>query len=404
MSQTHRLTPKQEAMLPEWNKRWVANATSTAPMTSDDQLTCAEHVRHLYQKCKLPPPVNVGFMASPFGIRAASLVAALVWKCHPEGWSGKPLGMPQQPFARYVASGVWAAVSTPDNRECPIVQPTDAQLQDVAYTNPKRGNCGIPSCDWYYAGMEGTLREVGAVFGIGQDAVRELAKSSASDMWHGGNTWSGWDCYLSFFQENHIVTTPAMDIYEHWKQLSLHSGPRCVHEKFVMFSDRPLEMHVDDRLRLHAETVPAITWRDGTCVWVVGNVRVPGWVVERPDEITLDKLLDERNAEVRRVMMQRMGRAKDGLDKLPGVEEVHRDDFGILYRYQTANREPVMFVKVINATPEPDGHYKEYMLFVSNRHYGGLKTARAAVASTWRNKDGSLMFATPEEYNPVVET
>ena len=65
-----------------------------------------------------------------------------------------------------------------------------------------------------------------------------------------------------------------------------------------------------------------------------------------------------------------------------------------------------MMVKVVNSTIEPDGTYKDYFIRVSPNAYGGLKTARAAVASTWRNNDAerSLVFKNPEDYNPDIET
>lgn len=50
------------------------------------------------------------------------------------------------------------------------------------------------------------------------------------------------------------------------------------------------------------------------------------------------------------------------------------------------------------------GSFRDYFLRVDPHAYGRITTARAAVASTWRNGDGSLFFKAPEEYEPVMES
>ena len=105
---------------------------------------------------------------------------------------------------------------------------------------------------------------------------------------------------------------------------------------------------------------------------------------------------NERNIEIRRVKINRYGQERYLLDSDARI--VAEDDFGILYRKTFFDDEPLMMVKVVNSTPEPDGTFKDYFLRVDPNAYGGLKTARAAVASTWRHKDGSLVFENPEDY------
>jgi hypothetical protein len=57
--------------------------------------------------------------------------------------------------------------------------------------------------------------------------------------------------------------------------------------------------------------------------------------------------------------------------------------------------EPVVFVDLLNGTPEPDGTVKRYLLRVDPSAYGGeaSRYVQAAVASTWRNADGNLVSA-----------
>ena len=59
--------------------------------------------------------------------------------------------------------------------------------------------------------------------------------------------------------------------------------------------------------RLHCADGPAIAWRDGYALYFWHGVRVPQDVIEQPELITAQRILGETNAEIRRVMLERMG-------------------------------------------------------------------------------------------------
>jgi hypothetical protein len=117
---------------------------------------------------------------------------------------------------------------------------------------------------------------------------------------------------------------------------------------------------------------------------------VPAFVVVRPDWITIKHIDDEQNAEVRRVMIERYGQARYLFDS--GAKEIHADDFGTLYRREFQDDEPLVMVKVVNSTREPDGSFKDYFLRVPPN----VLTAREAVAWTFESE--------PDGYAPAVET
>jgi len=131
---------------------------------------------------------------------------------------------------------------------------------------------------------------------------------------------------------------------------------------------------------------------------------VPAWVVESKHLITAAAIDNETNAEVRRVMIDFYGQAKYLLDS--GAIELHRDDWGILYQKELAGDEPIVMVKVVNSTPEPDGSFKDYFIRVHPqlrpmRNTGELGepqelTALNAVASTFG--------MTGREYLPSTQT
>ena len=80
---------------------------------------------------------------------------------------------------------------------------------------------------------------------------------------------------------------------------------------------------------------------------------VPAYAVTYPEWITVDEIERERNAEVRRVLIERYGQSKYLVDA--GAEEIARDACGVLYRKDIEGDEPLVMVRVLNSTPEHDG-------------------------------------------------
>jgi hypothetical protein len=124
---------------------------------------------------------------------------------------------------------------------------------------------------------------------------------------------------------------------------------------------------------------------------------VPEHFVYRPDAITTEEMLRERNLEVRRLMLERIGFDRLILDTR--ARPAHMDECGALYRLDLADRdgslrlaEPMALVHVTNSTTEPDGTRKRYFLRVPP----WVRTAREAVAWTFG--------LTEEQYRPSIET
>ena len=130
----------------------------------------------------------------------------------------------------------------------------------------------------------------------------------------------------------------------------------------IVACERPAEIHLDDRERLHNERGPAILFRDGWAVHAIHGVRVPGWIVEQPHLISVAKIDEEPNSEIQRVMIERFGWDKYAAEC--GAEIVDHDErWRTLYR-RTTGTEPIVFVRVTNRSPEPDGSFRQYVLRV----------------------------------------
>mgnify|MGYP001576923680 FL=1 len=146
---------------------------------------------------------------------------------------------------------------------------------------------------------------------------------------------------------------------------------------FVMVSDRPEFIKMDDRGRPHCDDGPYCRWRDGWSLYYWHGVRVNKLIIEHPEQVTVKMIEEESNTEVRRVMIEKYGQEKYLLDSK--ATEIHRDDWGILYKKEMPNDEPLVMIKVVNSTPEPDGYFKDYFLRVPPT----IKRAREAVAWTF---------------------
>ncbi|WP_443063854.1 DUF6745 domain-containing protein [Streptomyces sp. NBC_00659] len=149
------------------------------------------------------------------------------------------------------------------------------------------------------------------------------------------------------------------------------------YEKVAVISERPLSLHRDEAGRLDRGDGPALRYADGfeLCAW--RGMPVPRTFLDELTALTPERIRDEENAELRRVMLEYYGYDRY-LDE-SGAVPVHRDETGVLWRVELAGDEDVVMVEVVNSTPEPDGTNRTYWLRVPPT----TRTAREGVAWTF---------------------
>jgi len=74
---------------------------------------------------------------------------------------------------------------------------------------------------------------------------------------------------------------------------------------FCILTDRPEIIRRDDQNRLHCGDGPALRYRDGYTLHALNGLRVPAKIIEAPETLTAQEVRDERNAEIRRHMLDR---------------------------------------------------------------------------------------------------
>ena len=387
------ITPEEKLAMDAIAQKWIGIAMRTDPI-EPEKIVPAIHA--LYAVAGLKQP-RVVIVPSPLVMAFAYGASAWVWHCRKN-----PVTDSATDFATRSATASATDFATDSATRFATLSATlsatdaatDAATESVEYDVARAcfalaGKGGLECAKrWYYS-------------------------------YQGGNMWSAWTSYFEAMRDVLKLQLPEFEKYQAWEECALHGGFRVLHEEFCIVSDFPAEIHKDAENRPHNDNGPSHRWRDGWSLWYIHGVRVTEQIVMRPQTLTIAQIDTEQNAEVRRVMMERFGMSRYIIES--GSKVQHRDDFGLLYRREIANDEPLVMVRVLNATPEPDGsltteeameifggekvrfqlkilgwdkpaRWKEYWLRVPPH----MQTAHEAVAWTFGK--------TPATYRPDLET
>jgi hypothetical protein len=273
---------------------------------------------------------------------------------------------------------------------------------------------------------------------------KEMKKSDFINHMAFGQHDAGWLSFCDFFRTVCGLTEETEKV-QGLHEMALSSGWWLPLSDICYLSERSHILNRDSVGRLHCEDGPALSFQDGYSIYSWHGVTVSKEIIMFPGAITVQDIDKEINSEIQRVMIERMGMG-EYLTK-SGAQIVDKSSFGILYKKEMPNRDPILSVRVLNSTPEPSGtitgeealkiygsppatvigkagpgmqniifrwwkkkysdlRFKEYFLSVhpqlcpllDNEQLGPPQklTARNAVASTFG--------MTGNEYDPVMET
>jgi hypothetical protein len=377
------ITAAEKAQLDAHAAKWIANAMRTDPV---DPGRLTEAIRALYRAADLKEP-RVVIASSPRVMAFAGGFAAAIW------WLRAATHA-----ATYAATRAATHAATDAATYAATRAATDAATDAAT-------RAATDAEDWAVELADTLAREFG-----GNSLLYLQCAQRWWTLYQGGNMWSAWDCYLSAFRDVLGLRLPEHDLYRAWEACAIEGGFRVVHEEFCIVSDRPEVLSVDARNRPHGEAGPSHRWRDGWSLWYWHGVQVPQHVVESPESITLTEIRAERNAEVRRVMIERFGHERYCREAaLQVVDQCSADHRFVGLRTARLLRDAdVTLLDLLNSTPEPDGTVKRYVIPVDPDAYSGRagREVLAAAASTWRKRSDTsqLVYARPEDYAPMVES
>ncbi len=271
--------------------------------------------------------------------------------------------------------------------ECAYGESIGEEIMD-AYDNPSEANTEM-------------LRRVEDFFAQENPDIQGL---SVKNQIYGSQDAS-WLSYYDYFDEHFALE--GTEELRGLIALAKVCGWWAPYDEAAFFQHRPVSIHFSETAgnagirQLSNTEGPAVEFRGygGANVYAVEGVTVSEKVIRRA--YTSSDIDAEKNVEVRRVMIDLYG--PDNYMRDSGAELLARDDFGELYNKRVPGDEDILMVKVVNSSPEPDGTYKDYWIRVDPVAYGGVKTPREAIASTWRKTDadgnpGDLRFDDPDDY------
>lgn len=460
------LTPEHKEKLKPWINKWVKNSMSTKNMDEEEKSLCRQAAIDMYKAANLEPPKNIVFVDSPYtGMFAAGYAIAIWWFRKNKKFDLLAYNKMYGPTYNATYDAVYGI--TYDEKD-EVISKIFAELHSITH-NKINNKWDVPkaiedtACSAIEAVYDTTYNETcneihditrqevrsevyGANYGpLGSHlyaAIKEIIKTEmrAKDLskWYvynedqieisnmlgvekfgiecvkkilyfyqAGNQVGPYDAFVSFFQD---IAELYMDYSKYIPQriLSEHSSVRFVHKDFCIICDRPEVLTVDSSNRPHNENGPFCRYRDGFAMYAWHGIRVPAWIIEHKELITIDVVNNEQNIEIKRCMIEIKG--YEWFIKEANLKPVHTDEWGTLYKSKLQSEE-LTIVKVVNSTANPDGTYKDYYLSVHPElrpMRRNEKTGRVILGSpqdlTAKNAVASTFGLRGEEYNPLYQS
>lgn len=264
------LTPEQRSQMDAHADAWIDIGLRTGP---NDKKTFEDNVRACYRFAGLSAPKVIVWVDSP-------LILAFTG-----------------PIAQYVLSALRIDKNT-------AVREAVSEAVSVAVHDAVHGAVG--------EAVHGAVREA-----VGEAVRNNWTNYIGGQFWIGG-WWYG-QAYASFFRDVCKLDLPG-DLWDRAQAYEATAREACwwwPHRDFVIACTHPTSIQrelVDpNRLRghgshrLHCATGPAISFADDWNIWAWHGVRVTEQIILRPETITAEQIAKEPNAQVRQVMVERVG-------------------------------------------------------------------------------------------------
>lgn len=166
----------------------------------------------------------------------------------------------------------------------------------------------------------------------------------------------------------------SAEIWQAYQLIRNHCGCFLPYESTCFISDRPITLLFDEQNRLHAEGEPAILFADGYSLYFHHGVTLPEkYGKVHPKNWKSKWLLEEKNAEIKRLLIQTIGYEKIGTE-LQATEIDNWKEYTLIKINSEIDIEPIYLLKM---TCPSTGH--PHILRVPPE----VKSARQAI--TWIN-------------------
>ncbi len=258
-----KLTPEQEAALPEYRDKWLEIGLSTEPCDFEESKKAAILA---YQLAGLQPPKKFYLFDCPIsaaiGAQQLSLSKLVCYQVRDRVWDQVKSQAEDQVWDQ-VNSQIWVQVR----------DQISSQVRDQVW-NQIRDQIGD------------------------QDQIKDQVFGSMDAHW------------LAFYDFSHQeLSIDASSALKALQDLARHCGWWAPYKEAVIFQHRPEIISMENGLLHKDGDGPAIRYRGGlVAVWALHGVRVPQWLAETSaEEIDPQKLLKIDNAQVRAEFVRKVG-------------------------------------------------------------------------------------------------
>lgn len=164
------------------------------------------------------------------------------------------------------------------------------------------------SCSASTAMCAAVIEDAGAVRPSLLTWLHRLRSSLANKRWPSGFADSGLSqhdlCRLGFTASLLEILEPrAMAKLRSLRLVAENAGWILPHLHVCWLSDRPIEVSFDQCGRLHSSSGPALRYRDGWSAYAWKGTRVPSWIIDEHQHITLDWIDAQIDPLVRHAMI-----------------------------------------------------------------------------------------------------
>ncbi len=282
MPKINRLTREQKSLIPVYRDRWLEIGLHTGPT---DHAAAEEACRLAYRCAGLAPPEQIIWAASPHaGVVATASIRDSI---------GASL-------RNSLRNSLWAS------------------LWDSLWAS-----IGASLWDSLWDSLRDSLRN-----SLRASLWASIGDSLRASLWDAcyGQHDAWWLATYAYADE--VLHVAGMERGRGLFAMAQTCGWWWPFERVAVLTEKPIYLERDDRGRLHSQHRAAIEYPDGWGVYAWYGVRMPKEMIVEPGWVTTERIAAERNQEIRRAMIERIG--WDAYLTAAGAVEVQRDWYGVL--------------------------------------------------------------------------
>src|SRR3990167_2063431 len=329
LSRIESLTPEQVAKFPAYVEKWLKVGLSTAPC---DRAKAEASIVASYRVANISWPKDILWVESPLGCVCAvillknlraSVGASVGASVRASVWDSVGASVRAS-----VGASVWDSVG--NSVEASVEDSVEASVEASVWDSVRasvgdsvRASVEASVRASVRASVEASVRaSVGAPVraAVGDSVGDSVRNSVGASVWDSvrdsvwasvgggfcyGSHDASWLAFYEFFLNE--LDLKCCEKLAPMMHTAMHCGWWLPYENMVIASEKPSGIHLLGA-RIHRDGGPAVLYRDGFSVWALNGVRVSQGIAETPaDRLDAKLVLSEKNAEVRREIVRKIG-------------------------------------------------------------------------------------------------